>query len=103
MTVLHTPIHAGGNDDHWFLCQGEDPADVFVYHEPNVLSGGSPSRIELAAFLVSGSGSPEHRALLTMIGSLVEAGHAGSTASVRGPGPGAAGAEPTPGEAAASI
>lgn len=103
MPTMRTQIHASGNDDRWFLCQGDDAADVFVFHEPNGPSGGSPSRIELAAFLAFGNESPEHRALLTMIGSLVEAGHAGSAPPVRGPEPGAAGAEPTPGEATAPI
>ncbi|MCJ2074312.1 hypothetical protein MKK68_01370 [Methylobacterium sp. E-016] len=103
MPTMRTQIHASGNDDQWFLCQGDDAADVFVFHEPNEPSGGAPSRIELAVFLASGNGSPEHRALLTMIGSLVEAGHAGSAPAVRGPEPGAAGAEPTPGESASSI
>ncbi|MCJ2124603.1 hypothetical protein [Methylobacterium sp. J-077] len=103
MPTMRTQIHASGNDDRWFLCHGDDTADVFVFHEPNGPSGGSPSRIELTAFLASGNGSPEHRALLTMIGSLVEAAHAGSVPPVRGPEPGAAATEPTPGEAASSI
>ncbi|MCJ2009320.1 hypothetical protein [Methylobacterium sp. J-092] len=103
MTIIRTLIYAGSNDDRWFLCHGDDPGDVFVFHEPNGPSGGSPSRVELTVFLASGNGSPEHRALLTMIGSLVEAAHAGSRPPVRGPEPGAAGAEPTPGEAASSI
>ena len=102
MPTMRTQIHASGDDDRWFLCQGDDAADVFVFHEPNGPSGGTPSRIELAAFLASGSGSPEHRTLLTMIGSLVGTAHAGSGTTDRGPEPGAAGAEPTPGEAAAS-
>ncbi|MCJ2023655.1 hypothetical protein [Methylobacterium sp. J-067] len=103
MPTMRTQIHASGNDDRWFLCRGEDAADVFVFHEPNGPSGGTPSRIELAAFLASGSGSPEHGTLLTMIGSLVGAAHAGSGTPLRGPEAGAAGAEPTPGEAASSI
>lgn len=102
MPTMRTQIHASGNDDRWFLCQGDDAVDVFVFHEPNGPSGGTPSRIELAAFLASGSGSPEHRTLLTMIGSLVGTAHAGSGTIDRGPEPGAAGAEPTPGEAAST-
>ncbi|SFM15399.1 hypothetical protein SAMN05192568_10215 [Methylobacterium pseudosasicola] len=101
MPVMRTPIHANSNGDRWYLCRGDDPVDVFVFHEPNGPSGRMPSRIELTAFLASGSGSPEHRTLLTMIGSLVGATHAGSGTPPRGPEAGAAGAEPTPGEAAA--
>ncbi|WP_246733430.1 hypothetical protein [Methylobacterium sp. BTF04] len=71
-----------------------------MFDEPNGPSVGNLVRIELSAFLGSNKGSPEHRALLTMIGSLVEAGH---TDPVRGPEPGTAGAEPTPGEATTTI
>lgn len=98
MTVMRTLIHASGNDDRWFLCHGDDAADVFVFHEPNGPSGGRSSRIELLDFLASGSGSPERRALLAMIGSLVQAGHAAHSPSARGLETGAAGAEPSPGE-----
>jgi hypothetical protein len=45
MTTIRTLIHAGSNDDRWFLCHGDDQADVFVFHEPNGPSGGAPSRI----------------------------------------------------------
>ncbi|TXM89026.1 hypothetical protein FV232_19660 [Methylobacterium sp. WL30] len=100
MPTMRTLIHSGSNDDRWFLCHGDDPADVFVFHEPNEPSGDSPSCVELAAFLASGCGLPEHYALMTMIGALVQAGHAGSAPPVRGSEATAAGAEPTPVEAA---
>ncbi|WP_244537336.1 hypothetical protein [Methylobacterium pseudosasicola] len=72
---------------------------MFVFHEPNEPSGGTPSRIELPAFLGSGIASPERRAPLAMPGPIVEAGHGSPTGTSRGPEPGAAGAAPTPGEA----
>ncbi|MCJ2044052.1 hypothetical protein MKK58_05825 [Methylobacterium sp. J-078] len=97
MTTVRTLIHASSNDDRWFLCHGDDPADVFVFHEPNGPSGGTPARIAIPEFLASDLGSPERRGLLAMIGSLVEAGHSPSSAAA--PEPGAAAAEPTPGEA----
>ncbi|KNY21689.1 hypothetical protein AKJ13_15730 [Methylobacterium sp. ARG-1] len=100
MPPMRTLIHDGSNDDRWYLCRGDDPADVYVFHEPNVPSGGRPSRIELGAFLASANGSPERRALLGMIGSLVGTDRAGFASGVPAPEPGAAGAEPTPGEAA---
>ena len=103
MSPMRTLIHDGSNDDRWYLCRGGDPADVYVFHEPNGPSGGRPSRNEIADFLASANGSPEHRALLVMIGSLVGAGHGGLASSVSTPEPGAASAEPTPGEAASSI
>ena len=59
MPRMRTLIHGGSNDDRWYLCRGDDPADVYVFHEPNEPSGGKPSRIEIVVFLASGTGSPE--------------------------------------------
>jgi len=101
MAAMRTLIHASTNGDRWFLCHGDDFTDVFVYHEPNAPSGGTPKRVELAAFLVCDEGSPQHQALLGMIGSLVTSADAGTGAPTVGPEPGAAGAEPSPGEEAA--
>lgn len=98
MTNVRTLLHARSNGDRWFLCHGADQADVFHFHEPNGPSEGTLVRIEIPDFLSSDAGSPERRSLLRMIGTLVEEGHAPS--SVQGPEPGAAAAEPTPGEAA---
>lgn len=103
MATMRTLIHASKNSDRWFLCHGDDVADVFVFHEPNPPSGGTPERVALAAFLACDEGSPQQQALLSMIGSLVARGHEASVGSVDGPEPGAAGAEPTPGEEAAAI
>jgi len=103
MATMRTLIHASTNSDRWFLCHGEDVADVFVFHEPNAPSGGTPERVALAAFLARDEGSPQQQALLGMIGSLVARGHEASVGSVDGPEPGAAGAEPTPGEEAVAI
>ncbi|WP_187278658.1 hypothetical protein [Methylobacterium sp. WL64] len=97
-----TLIYDGSNDDRWYLCRGDDPADVYVFHEPNMLSGRRSSRIELAAFFASANGSPEHHALLGMIGSLVRTDRGGLALSTPTPELGAVGAEPTPGEAATS-
>jgi hypothetical protein len=98
MTVVRSQIYASSNGDRWFLCRGEHPEDVFVFHEPNNPSGGTPSRIDLTTFLASGNGAPERLALLSMIGALVDIGRASPPSSAQGPEPGAAGAEPTPGE-----
>ena len=102
MTAARKLIYAASNDDRWFLCRGDGPTDVFVLHEPNGPSGGRPSRIELSAFLGSGTGSPERLALLGMIGSLVVVSLVAVPASSVGPEPGAAGAEPSPGEQAST-
>lgn len=102
MTVSRKQIYAASNGDRWFLCVGDDPTDVFVLHEPNGPSGGRPSRIDLSTFLSSGADSPERLALLGVIGSLVATSGATVPASATGPEPGAAGAEPTPGEMVSS-
>ena len=73
------------------------------FTSPNHPSGGKPHRIELTDFLAQGTGSPEHRALLGMIGGLALSAHAVPTEHIAGPEPGAAGAEPTPGEEASKI
>jgi hypothetical protein len=98
MTVLRTQIYASSNGDRWFLCRGENAEDVFVYHEPNGPSGGTPSRSDLTTFLATGHGAPERRALVSMIGALVDLNRASPPSFGQGPEPGAAGAEPTPGE-----
>lgn len=101
---MSTLIHASTNNDRWFLCCGDDDvADVFVLHEPNDPSGGIPERIELKNFLAHGTGSPENRALLGMIGAIVLSDRAVPTERVARPEPGAAGAEPTPGEEVTEI
>lgn len=103
MTVGRKLIHAASNDDRWFLCLGEEPTDVFVLHEPNGPSGGRPSRVKLQDFLASAAGSPERLALLDMIGSLVAVPDVSVPTSPSGPEPGAAGAEPSPGEKDSTI
>ncbi|GAA0269857.1 hypothetical protein LNAOJCKE_4961 [Methylorubrum aminovorans] len=102
MTVVRTQIYASANGDRWYLCRGENGEDVFVLHEPNGPSGGTPSRSDLTTFLASGHGAPERRALLRTIGALVDIDSARPPSSVQGPEPGAAGAEPTPGERASA-
>jgi hypothetical protein len=103
MAAMRILIHASANDDRWFLCHGDNVSDVFVFHEPNAPSGGTPERIALAAFLARDEGSPQHQALLAMIGSLVASAHDPSVGSVDVPEAGAAGAEPSRGEEAAAI
>ncbi|MHC2106445.1 hypothetical protein [Methylobacterium sp. CM6246] len=100
MPPRRTLIHDGSNDDRWYLCRGDDPTDLYVFHEPNVPSGGRQSHLELAAFLASANGSPKHRALIGMIGPLVGTDRADVASSGPTPEPEAAGAEPTLGEAA---
>jgi hypothetical protein len=64
-------LYRSPNGDAWFL--GREPGDgrAFIIHQPNAPSGGRLSHIELGEFLRSGDG-PEQRALLRLIGTLVE-------------------------------
>ncbi len=99
MTTDRRLIHASSNGDRWWLCRGDDPADVAILHEPNAPSGGRASRVSVGAFLRAGAGGPEHQALLHLIGSLIA--DASPPSPPPAPEPGAAAAEPTPGEALA--
>jgi hypothetical protein len=65
-------LYRSPNGDRWLL--GRDPAtgEVFIRHEPNAPSGGQPSHIDIGAFLSRGPRNPEHRALLQLIGGLIE-------------------------------
>ena len=64
-------LYRSPNGDSWFL--GREPGDgrAFIIHQPNAPSGGRLSHIELGEFLRSRDG-PEQRALLRLIGTLVE-------------------------------
>jgi hypothetical protein len=73
MTIEARELYSSPNGDRWFL--GRDPAtgDVFVRHEPHGPSGVQPTHIDIGAFLSRGPRNLEHRALLQLVGSLVEA------------------------------
>jgi hypothetical protein len=91
-------LYASSNGDRWWLCRGNEPADVFVLHEPNVPSGGLASRVEIGRFLCDSPAGPQHHELLRLLGSSITEREC--VAAIDGPGPeaGAATAEPTPGE-----
>ena len=65
-------LYRSPNGDSWFL--GREPAtgDAFIIHQPNAPSGGRLSHIELGEFLRTEPKGPEHKALLRLIGCLVE-------------------------------
>ena len=63
--LYHSP-----NGDIWFLARDPETGSPFVRHQPNAPSGGQVTDIELGAFL-SGPGSPEHEALLRLIGASI--------------------------------
>lgn len=91
-------LYVSPNGDRWSLCRGAAPSDVFVRHEPNNPSGGAPSNTAIGWFLREDANGPEHQALVALIGSLVADPGPASPKRAQ-PEPGAAAAEPSPGQA----
>jgi len=65
-------LYRSPNGDTWFLGREPTSGHAFVIHQPNAPSGGRLSHIELGAFLSGDADRPEHRALLRLIGTLVD-------------------------------
>jgi hypothetical protein len=63
-------LYRSPNGDSWFLARNPATGVAFVRHQANAPSGGQVTDIELSAFL-SGPGSPEHEALLRLIGASI--------------------------------
>ena len=63
-------LYRSPNGDTWFLARDPMTGTAFVRHQANAPSGGQVTDIELGAFL-SGPGSPEHEALLRLIGASI--------------------------------
>lgn len=81
MTFQSTELYRSGpNGDAWFLMRETESERVFIEHKPNISSGGQTSHIEIGDFLAHGGHGPEHRALLRLIGTLVEKPRASSGA-----------------------
>src|SRR6266478_8520323 len=50
---------SGPNGDRWSLVREPASGRVFIEHEPNISSGGQPSRMEIGDFLAHGGHGPE--------------------------------------------
>src|SRR5215831_19722961 len=72
MTVEKSELYSSPNGDRWFLCRDPASGDVSIRHEANLASGGQLRDLGIGAFLSRGELHPEHRALLHLIGTLVE-------------------------------
>ena len=73
MTAQSRELYRSGpNGDQWLLVRDTESGRVFIEHKPNISSGGQTSHIEIRDFLAHGGAGPEHQALLSLIGSLVE-------------------------------
>jgi hypothetical protein len=65
-------LYRSPNGDSWFLARDPTNGKAFVIHEPNRLSGGHSTQLEIGAFLRPGAEGPEHQALLRLISSLID-------------------------------
>jgi hypothetical protein len=74
MTTQRRQLYRSSSGDVWYLCRGRG-GQIVVSHEPNRASGGKPSQVEIGTFLTTGNKGPEHRALLQLIGELVDPDH----------------------------
>src|ERR1700730_1686876 len=63
-------LYRSPNGDSWFVARDAATGSAFVRHQANAPSGGQVTDIDLGAFL-SGPGSPEHEALLRLIGASI--------------------------------
>jgi len=63
-------LYRSPNGDSWFLARDPETGAAFVRHQANAPSGGQVTDIDLGAFL-NGPGSPEHEALLRLIGASI--------------------------------
>ena len=63
-------LYRSPNGDTWFLARDPATGSAFVRHQANAPSGGQVTDIEIDAFL-SGPRSPEHEALLRLIGASI--------------------------------
>lgn len=72
MSLETRELYASPNGDRWYLARYLDSGRVFVQHVPNAPSGGHTRHIELADFISRGGNTPEHQALVRLIGTLAE-------------------------------
>ena len=65
---------ASSNGDRWLLGREQDTGIAYVLHEANQPSGGTVTQIDIGTFLNRGPITPEHYALLRLIGTLADEG-----------------------------
>ena len=72
MDATERELYHSGNGDTWHLARDPDSGDPVVKHIPNKPSGGQTSLTEIGTFLANGAHAPERRALLRLIGTLLD-------------------------------
>ena len=65
-------LYRSPSGDSWSLGREPTNGEAFIIHQPNGPSGGQISHVELAAFIRDGTDKPEQRALLRLMGTLVD-------------------------------
>jgi hypothetical protein len=65
-------LYESANGDIWRLVRDPHSGGPVVEHQPNPSSGGRTSRTAIGQFLRAGGNGPEHRALLALIGKLID-------------------------------
>jgi hypothetical protein len=63
-------LYRSANGDRWSLIRDDGEIQV-VLHEPNLASGGQPSRHEGRDFLALDAHGPQHAEVLRLIGTLL--------------------------------
>ena len=72
MSEAARQFHVGAGGEAWHLVRDAAMDQVFVRHLPAAASGAQPHECGLGAFLSQPMEGAEHRALLRLIGQLVD-------------------------------
>jgi hypothetical protein len=65
-------LYESSNGDAWSLARDPVSRMPVVKHQPNGSSGGQISYVGIGDFLRGGANGPEHRALLDLVGTLLD-------------------------------
>jgi hypothetical protein len=69
VSIQTRTIYQSSNGDRWQLARDHATGCVFVVHQANLSSDGRITKIELAAFLGTGTRGPEYQEPLRLIGT----------------------------------
>lgn len=72
MITPNSEFCLSSNGDRWLLLRDDATEAPYVLHRANLPSGGMETRHEIADFLKTDIGSPQHAALVDLIGTLAE-------------------------------
>jgi hypothetical protein len=72
MSLQARELYRKPNGDRWFLIRESRTGELLINHRPNAASGARSSVVPIGEFLYYGGDGEEHRALLHLIGSLLD-------------------------------